>query len=151
MRQAMGYPALIQQPAPQQSHPHRDTGIMFLILGVAALIGGGIAASYCDATFFGLCIDHPYAGAGGLAIFAGVVLIVLGVILMFIAGPTSQTTLVYPQQLSPYPPTYVQPSQQMVPVVSPSPRAERYCPYCGMGLLSAAKFCVRCGRQLPPA
>ena len=136
----MGYPAVLQYPSPQKAYPHRDLGIVLLILGVVGMVGGGATAAYCGASVFGVCVDYPFVGVGAAVILAGLILLVVGLILMFESVPSPQPVIVYPQQ-----------PQLFVPAVTPQvPPDTRYCPSCGGPSSRAAAFCNRCGKPLPP-
>lgn len=97
----------VQPPARQTSYPYRDFGIVLLVLGFVAIIGGAALASVCGASFLGVCFSYPYAGAGALAVIIGVVLLVIGLVLLFVPGSTAQpaTVGVYTQAWGPQPPT----------------------------------------------
>ncbi len=141
----MAYPVLIQQPPPSDPHPHRDSGIVLLVLGILGIIGGGFAASYCSASLIGICIDYPYAGVGDLAVLLGIVLLIVGIILIVLKGPASPPTVVYSSVAPPsWPPTPPQPPQ------TPGNVPARYCPSCGASNSLVARFCSRCGKPLPP-
>jgi len=136
----MGYPAIVQYPIPPKQHPHRDVGVVLLGVGIAGIVAGVILAAYCAASFFGVCLDNPYAGYGGLLILLGIVLLIVGFILMFESSSGVQAVVVSqqnPQSFAPPPPPPVHPGI-------------RFCPSCGGASARSAGFCNRCGKPLPP-
>ncbi len=86
------------------THPHRDAGIALLVLGIIMLIGGIAAAGYCSLSFLGVCLDYPFAGVGALAAIVGIVLLIVGLVLMFLTGPSAPAPaqVIYVQQPGPY-------------------------------------------------
>lgn len=146
----MGIPVYPTQPTPP-THPHRDLGIVLLILGIVLLIGGIAAASYCSLSLLGVCIDYPYAGAGYALAIIGAILLVLGIVLMVITGPPSAPPVMYATQQPTYPgqqPLYVQGTTFYSARPPPGSDTGLHCPVCGAGNFQGSARCWLCGRAL---
>lgn len=125
-------------------HSHRTLGIVLLVLGIVLLVVGVLAASYCSASFFGVCFDTPYAGGGYALAGVGLVLLIVGLVIAAVSSSSPPT---------PAPVVYVAPmsvDSARLPPPPPPPLGGRYCPSCGAANVPAARFCQRCGRPLPP-
>jgi hypothetical protein len=147
---------------PPPTHPHRELGVILLVLGIILLVVGSAAAAYCSASFFGVCLDNPYAAPGAALAGLGVVLLIVGIVLMVLTGTAVGAT--YPTGLPYPPPAYAPPPGSYAPVApylapppppppGPSPPgvpADRFCPTCGGRNARISAFCHQCGAPLPP-
>ncbi len=127
------------------THPHRDAGTALLVFGILMFVGGILAATYCNLSFFGVCLSHPYAGAGGALAGLGFILLIIGIVLMVVTGPSAP---------APAPVVYAQPQPvYYVPIPPPPPPpapADRFCESCGARNARTSAFCDSCGKPLPP-
>lgn len=125
----------------REMYPHRELGIVLLVIGVLLLIFAVVAGGYCQASgpggpaFPSGCV-YPYAAGAILLGFLGFVLLIVGIVLVASRTPTNPPVVFYP------PPYWGAP-----PVPPPPPQVA--CMKCGrvyhMGLHA---YCPNCGTKI---
>lgn len=119
-------------------HPYRIGGVVLLMLGIAVTFAGFWLATYysCVSILFSAITQCGYffRTDGTIALILGLPILVIGIVLMVLTGPSGSDNprVVYVLQSGP-------PSE--------SSSSTNFCNRCGTKIAGAGRFCHKCGRS----
>lgn len=130
----------VPAPSVRESYPHRDLGIVFVVIGLLLLVFAVVVGGYCQVvTSGGYCL-YPYAVGGIVLGLIGFILFIAGLIYITIRTPT----------VNPAPPFFApgwMPPPMFPPPPPPAPLLA--CKNCGrIFAVGQHLFCPNCGSKL---
>jgi uncharacterized membrane protein len=129
----------------REMYPHREVGLVLLLLGILMFIVAVVLGSYCDTTSYSgppypstSCL-YPYAPGAVLLGVLGFVLIIVGLVLVTQRNPATVTPV--PYSGAGWMPYYPLPPPPPAPMIA--------CKSCGrVYTLGQFGFCPNCGSKL---
>lgn len=134
-------------PTTRELYPHRELGIVLLVLGILLLLAAVALGGFCQVVSAGgpavpapSCV-YPYAAGSAALGLVGFILFLVGVILIVTRSPA------YAPPVAHYPPVWV----PFPPPPPPAPVGLIACKGCGrVYALNQYAFCPSCGTKLGP-
>lgn len=144
------------QPTAREMYPHREVGVVLVILGIlllvfAVLIGGVCQIVNTTGPFYGPattgCV-YPYAAGAVLLGLLGFILLIVGLVVITIRNPATLPPVQYYPPVAPWP-QYAPPPAPTPPSAPPAQLIA--CRNCGRVYhQNTHTFCPNCGTKLGP-